>query len=223
MKNQSERGISILATAVSLPIVILIVIAIIDLSRMYLTIIFAQEVATFTAKIATSANPDVITPSSTAKLIRSRPGESGTIKANRQQTWDNMLLEGTDTYIGVKSFSSKELKVFNLGYGFLTNLDPQTAFPIPNGFTNVTQLGGKKSCTIKFEYRPLIEAGGSSALDMSTVKAGDEVSRLYTVECAIPLVGIALVPWFFENDYQLISRTAYAYKSGAIESEQLPS
>jgi len=176
-----------------------------DLGRIYLNTIFAKEVVLTTAKIARSTNPASEVPDMFA-IVNPVSGESSSITQNREDFWAHQLDSSHSLYHGLDYFTSKELRVFNLGYGFIASLNSSVAFPIPSPINSVDDLGGKTNCSISFEFLetpdPLIPS--------------KNYDRLYTCRCEIPLFGLRIFNAFTGMEYLTVTQTAYAYQSGDI-------
>lgn len=204
---REQSGVSVIATAITLPVVILVIVVCYDLTSIYLNIIFAQDVALTTAKLANSSNPYVDTPA-TSDLIKEVPSEDGAITSGREDFWADQIDENSDNYHGVDYFTEKELKTFNLAYGYMNNLKSNIAFPIPAiDPLEREHLAGVTNCSIYFSF---VDLG-------VTIDLTYNYSRLYTVECAIPLWGLSLFGNAIAQDgYIKVSRTAYAHQSGGL-------
>jgi hypothetical protein len=233
-------------TAVVLPFILFVVAGCFDLTRLFLNGIFAQEIALLTAKIATSVEPDGYAPpdEEMVGMVRGASGE-GEVGEQRVQFWSDLTSAEGAWQFGSKSYlTEKEKEVLNLAYGFAVELNPRVYFPIPAGFngagpTGNSPLGGRVNCSIYFRYPDALpktlptnpaDCGGQSGdvqiADGSTIdcsEAGvsgyDEVvlasrDRIIHVDCVVPLVfgGIFGLP-----NHRLVSRTAYAYRSGNIK------
>ena len=199
-----ERGVSVLSTAIVLPFIIVIMVVLFDLGRIYLATVLAKEVSLAAAKFATSKAPETSTPDEIFDLIRLAPGETSI--AARYQFWNDQLTEGSGTYHGKDFYTSKELRVFNLAYGFLYDLNPDVAFPLPEPLSNKNALYGTMNCAIYFEFDGL---GDTS--DQVTNR-----SRIYYCKCALPLIGLSLFQSLTGRDYVMITESAYAYHSGNL-------
>jgi hypothetical protein len=205
--KKGERGITLLETAIALPTLLLIVAVVFDLGRIYTTNILCQDVALMAAKVAVAADPTTAKPT-TRELIKPIAGENGGITNDRGQFWVQQLASLVAAATGKTSFTDKELKSLNLAYGYMNSLNQKIAFPIPaRDNLDVSHLGGQTNCSIFFSY------------DSTTWQFADmdpnSKNRIFTVECAVPLLGLAM----FRNGvapsgFIKVTRTAYAFDSG---------
>ncbi|GEM_PF-2408826 len=205
---RKQRGNTILGTVIALPIILVAVAVIFDLTRLYLVVVMTQDVALTTAKLANSADPSVDIPEP-SYLVKSFSGEDPTITVGRQQFWIDQVTSSSATYHGADYFSDKELQAFNLGYGYMAELNSKIAFPIPvlDPLTS-SDLGGVSNCSIYFSFVDLV-------LPIDTAY---NYSRIYTVECAVPMWGLQLFGnMIAPNGFIIVSRTAYSHQSGGLE------
>ncbi|MDZ4785990.1 MAG: hypothetical protein SGJ02_07930 [bacterium] len=201
--SKLESGVAILGAAISLPVIILAIFVVFDLTRIYLGIVFTQDVALTAAKLANASSQNVDTPTA-YNLIKPAPGEDAAITVMRQDTWDSLINPGDPDYHGAAYFTAKELRVFNLAYGYMAQLNPNIAFPIPVG-TRV--LGGVPNCTILMTFADLV-----GAIDLTY-----NYSRIYTVKCSVPTLVLNLLPYSVGADgYMLVTRSAYSHQSGGL-------
>ncbi len=122
---QNHSGVTVLSAVIILPIMITVMMVLFDLSRIFLTIIYAKEVVLTTAKLAVSSFPESSIPDM-YDIIKSVPGES--VVNERKRFWTDQLDPAAPTYHGLTYFTEKELKVFNLGYGFMIDINPDIPF-----------------------------------------------------------------------------------------------
>jgi len=179
------------------------------------------------------------------KPNRGAGGEDAAVAEQRGLFWTDLTSNDGAWRFGSKNYlTEKEKEVLNLAYGFAADLNPRIYFPIPHGFTGAgptgnAPLGGRVNCSIFFRYPvPLPdtlptnpeECGGETGevkkSDGSTIDCSDgavsgyeEVvlasrDRIIHVDCAVPLVfgGMFGLP-----NHRIVSRTAYAYRSGNIK------
>lgn len=196
-----------LETAIAIPILLGVFGVIYDLGRIYTAIVFCQDVALMAAKVSNAADPDVDIPA-TSNLIKPVSGEALAITTGRTQFWTDQLAPASVTYHGVDYYTDKELQTLNLAYGYLNSLNSRVAFPIPvMSPLRANHLGGVTNCSIYFQFADL---GGSIDLEYN-------YSRIFTVECAVPLWAIQLAGQLIAPEgYILVSRSAYANKSGGL-------
>lgn len=192
-------------TVIAIPVMLAVFGVIYDFGRIYTAIVFCQDVALMAAKVANAADPDVDIPT-TNDLIKSVPGEDLAITAGRTQFWTDQLAPASATYHGANYYTDKELQTLNLAYGYLNLLNNKVAFPIPVlSPLRVNHLGGVTNCSIYFEF-PNIFGPLNPELNYS---------RIFTVECAVPLLAIPLAGGLIAQDgYLTVSRSAYAHQSG---------
>jgi hypothetical protein len=196
-----------LETAFAIPVILLIFAVTYDLARVYTAIILCQDVALMAAKVSKAADPTVDTPS-TSNLIKAAPGESGSIATARSNFWSRQISILSTELPGKTTYTEKELKTLNLAYGYLNSLNNNVAFPIPyKDPLNFEDLGGVTNCSIYFNY---------DNVDWAAQTDASSTHRLFTAKCAVPLwalrfFGKAVSP----NGYLTVSKTAYAYDSGA--------
>ncbi len=203
--NQREKGITLLETAIALPTILLIVAVTFDLARIYNSIVLCQDVALMAVKVSVAADPTTETPN-TSQLTKTAPGEV-TGSADRAGFWRDFLAALTAQVPAKTQFTEKELKSLNLAYGYLNSLNNRIAFPIPLNPT-ITQLGGVTNCSVFFTYDLVTWANTTS--DDSTYH------RIFTVECAVPTLGLSLFGGAMApNGFLTVKRTAYAFDSGA--------
>lgn len=206
-KQEREQGITLLETAIALPTLLLIVAVVFDLGRIYTANILCQDVALMAAKVTVAADPTTPTPT-TAQLIKPISGEASGLTTARGEFWTNKLADLSSSVPGKISFTEKELKSLNLAYGYLNSLNQKIAFPIPaRSDLDVSHLGGQTNCSIFFTY-------DSTSWQLTNIDPNSK-NRIYTVECAVPLLGLAM----FRNSvapsgFLKVTRTAYAFDSG---------
>jgi len=203
--KQEEKGVSLISAAIVLPLILLIMAILFDLGRIYLTTIFAKEIAISTAKFAVSFDPDTSIPELDA-LINPVSGEHEDITSSRRQFWRDQIDQAHSDFHGLTYFTKKELRVFNLSYGFMYDMNKDVAFPIPSDLDSKEDLAGKVSCSIYFNFADLVD---------STI-LNQNYSRVYYVECAMPLFGLGMFSSLIGSDFILIKKSAYAYRSGDI-------
>jgi hypothetical protein len=211
-RSQKERGVTMLETAITLPLLIVMVIAIYDLGRIYTTIVLCQDISLMAAKLAVAADPKADTPTIN-NLIKAVPDEDPSTTGARKQAWTNFLNRIKAQVSGKNTFTDRELKTLNLAYGYLNSLNQNIAFPIPevsssDDFFDVSSqlLGGATNCSITFLY---------DATDWGSETDADSRHRQFYATCALPLTSSTLLGGLFSSSGLLvIERTAYAYQSG---------
>lgn len=210
--SQKERGVTMLETAITLPLLIVMVIAIYDLGRIYTTIVLCQDISVMAAKLAVAADPKADTPA-TSNLIKTIPNEDPSITNGRNQSWTNFLQRLNSQISGKTTFTSRELKTLNLAYGYLHSLNANIAFPIPEASSTEDRfdvsrelLSDSTNCSITFSYD--LTPWGSET-------DADSRHRQFYATCALPLASSTLLGGLFSSSGLLvIERTAYAYQSG---------
>ena len=224
---EGERGVSMVTTALVLPVLLAVLVASFDLVRLYLNGIYAQQVAILTAKLASSNDPaGYAMPDEKVKdLVLGAVGESDETIAARRAFWDLTSPLTRFNPGGKLYFTAHEKKVLNLAYGFARSLNPRIYFPIPAGLgrvggPGVEALGGRPNCSIFFRYRvpppaPLPAAG---APNYSAVVLADR-DRTIHVECVVPLIALSLGGILSAEPYRVVERTAYAFESGNLKKE----
>lgn len=201
-----EKGVSALSAVIVLPLLIIIMAVLFDLGRIYLTMIFAKNVALTAAKLATATSPQTEAPADLNLLVKPAPGEPGSITSAREQFWAGQLDPASPSFHGLNYYTEKELKSLNLAYGFMTDLNSDIAFPIMSGLSSASDLQGGISCSIYFKFDDLTDP-------LDTEK---NYSRIYYTDCAVPYLGLNLFTTFIGAEFYTISANAYAYKSGDI-------
>ena len=205
--SKSSRGVTMLETAFAIPVILLIFAVTYDLARVYTATILCQDVALMAAKVSKAADPTVDTPS-TSNLIKSAPGENGSITTARSNFWSRQISILSTEAPGKTAYTEKELKSLNLAYGYLNSLNNNVAFPIPyKDPLTFEDLGGVTNCSIYFNYDNTAWASQSDTTS---------THRIFTAKCSVPLwalrfFGQSVAP----SGFLTVSRTAYAYESGA--------
>lgn len=220
---RAERGVAIVNTVVLIPIFLVIAVVVFDLARLYLNAIFAQEMVLLISKIASSQHPDgfALADNQLVQLSRIPSGEEEEVTNLRYAFWAAEVDPSNARYHGKTYFSDKEKKVLNLAYGFAHKLNPRMYFPIPEPLSDETalKLQFTVSCSIYFRYAAGHEPPDSLPAEgdptYSSVMNEDR-DRIFHVDCAVPLIGMALVGFSLGSPYRIVSRTAYAYRSGNI-------
>jgi len=202
-----ELGVSLVETAIALPLILMAIIVSYDLTRIYIAIVMAQDVALMSAKLSNASDPDVDTPAVT-DLIKSISGESAATTNGRTQFWTDQLNSSSTTYHGVAYYTDKELKTLNQAYGYLNSLNSDAAFPIPAVTPlRATNLNGEVNCSIYFTFADL-----TGPIDTTY-----NYSRIFYVSCAVPTWGISLLGLSIaKSGYIIVTRSAYAYHSGGL-------
>ncbi|MFM1848181.1 MAG: hypothetical protein RL417_1655 [Pseudomonadota bacterium] len=216
-------------TALLMPVVLAGFVILFDLSRLYVNGIFAQEVALLAAKIASSSDPDgyAMPDEQVINLVRGTPAEGtqpGMDIDRRMDFWRYQLDVTKRPYIGKPYFTPKEKKVLNLAYGFMAELNPRIYFPIPvtlQSEADIALLGGKPNCSIYFRYATPLGAPPDPQGDQTATASyyNQEHDRIFYVDCAVPLIALSLDGVFTGPAYRIVSRNAYAYRSGNIHRE----
>lgn len=196
-----------IAAVAVLPLALAIAAMLVDLGRIYLTTLYAKEVVIFTARVARSYDPNTEVPVDKTLLVKLGDGEPSSATMKRKSYWNDLVDPTSQYYHGLPYFTDKELKIFNLGYGFAVTLNPDVLFPIPRPATTHSELNGKVNCTIRYDF-----IVAPDPLNLTT-----NHDRLYTCECAVPLFGLRLLNFATGADYLTVTQTAYAYQSGNIE------
>lgn len=199
----NDMGVSLISTAIILPILISIMVVVFDLARIYLVHIYAREVVVTSMKFATAIDQQTSIPD-VYELVKSPPGIGD--QSERMRFWEEQLDPTKSSYHGLDYFTAQELKIFNLAYGFMVDLNPDVAFPIPPDLVSKDQLGGVVNCSVYFTFANL---GDPS--DTTTNR-----DRIYYCECAVPLLGLAIFAPLLDYDFVKVVKTAYAYRSGDI-------
>lgn len=207
LSSRLSRGITLLETAIAIPVILLIFAVTFDLARVYTTMILCQDVALMAAKVSKAADPTVDTPS-TSNLIKSAPGESGAVTTARSNFWSRQLSILSSELPGKTAYTEKELKTLNLAYGYLNSLNNNIAFPIPYKAPLLFEdLAGVTNCSIYFNY---------DNIDWASQSDATSEHRIFTTKCSVPLWALRFFGKTVAPDgYLTVSRTAYAYESGA--------
>lgn len=206
-RYRGENGVSMISAVAVIPLALTVAAMLVDLGRIYLTTLYAKEVALFTARAARSSDPHTSVPADTTVLIKLEQGEPFSATMKRKSYWNDLLDDSSQYYHGLNYFTDKELKVFNLGYGFAVTLNPDVLFPIPQPVESVDELAGRINCTIRYDF-----VVAPDPLDLT--KNHD---RIYFCECAVPLFGLRLLNFATGTDHMTVTQTAYAYQSGTIK------
>ena len=219
VRTTGERGVAMVSAAIVIPLLVLISISLIDLARIYLNAIFAEEIAILTAKMAVSKDPlgYAFPDADMVQFLKIPPGESIAITVKRQTVIQDLMT--TLNFPSGASLPDKQKKVFNLAYGFATTLNPRMYFPIPEPVVSSTELGGRPNCTIGYRF-----AAGSELPNPFPISASaaykTEVCRIrdrvYSVQCMVPLFSRNFLGAFLPYEQITITREAFAYQSGNI-------
>ena len=223
---RGEAGVSMVSTVLILPLVLAGLVIAFDLARLYVNGLFAQEVALLAAKLASSSDPDgyAMPDAEVINLVRGAPSEgtqAGSDIDRRMDFWRYQFdPTKSSSYIGKRYLTAKEKKVLNLAYGFIAELNPRIYFPIPvtlESEAQLSHLGGKVNCSVYFRYDPALTGLPDPQTDPSFYR--QERNRIFTVECAVPLIALSLDGFFSGPAYRKVSRSAYAYQSGNLRRE----
>ena len=215
-----ERGVSMVSTALLMPLILTVMVVLFDLSRLYLNGIFAQEVAMLVAKLAVSADPDGYALPDVERLVYPPAGEGRTGR-ERENFWAKFLDPVRTPRHGKNYLTEKERKVLNLAYGFVRQLSPRVYFPIPVGFeSNLDLLGGRPNCSIYFEFAEGLEAAPDPVSEGAAFEEylRRDRDRIFYVDCVVPLIALSIDGLFSGPAYRVISRNAYAFRSGSIRN-----
>ena len=189
-QNRS-RGAALVDTAVTLPIVFLIVTSVIDLYRLgeaYLAAVSMADTAVTTLSLAAPTAP---VPGAVTALVQRRPDEASAVTNRRANAWGVLLSEQ-----GLSTFSQLELQSLNAAYGqlvaFVGSRD-RVAFPIPTSY-QASDLGMVPNVTLR------IQPNGGTVT--STAPAGTYRPRVVAVDVALNttagrLANYALPPFTF--------------------------
>jgi len=218
-----------------IPVFLLIAVVTFDLARIYLNILYAQEIAALVAKLARSEQPAgyPLPEDAMGQLVRYPSGEDPEVTAKRTGFYtsdgERNALWGSSEH----GYTDKERAVLNLAWGFAATLSPRMYFPIPeplNELDPVRDLGNRVNCSIYFRYaRGEVEGGDQSILhDPVAIALPAETApefeaavsqsrdRIFFVKCAVPLTGLRILNLFADREYITITRSAYAYESGSL-------
>ena len=227
LSAKAEGGVALLMTAVVVPVILLIVLVCFDLSRMFLSRIFAQNLALLVAKIASSDDPDgyAFDDGQEINLIYAPSGENDVILEMRRDFWRVQQNATSGDYYGVPFFSRKDKIVLNLAYGALRNLNPRVYFPIPYGgsFSETDNdavyagLHNRVNCSVYFKFAPGSEPPApfpstDPDLEEATIVERD---RIFYVDCAVPMIGGRFLGPLSPK-YVIVSSNSYAFESGGL-------
>lgn len=240
-----EVGVSFISLALILPIILLIMTFLLESGRLLLTYTTANQVIGAVVKLASAYSPVAYAPVSHRQVAGEHnqmiyPLESEQTP-QRVEAWRNQLTADAPGYHGKSYYTEKELAVFNLGYGYLRELNSRIYFPIPSnaeGVDQVDQLEGRVNCTLSFEFdsdntftSPQLEnppgnpPGNALAADppitSAAVAAGPAFynayrNRIYTLECRVPFISGGLARALSGRDFMTVVARGYAYRSGGI-------
>ncbi len=209
-------------TALLMPVILAIMVILFDLSRLYLNGIFAQEVALLAAKLAISADPDGYALPDAKALVLGAPGEEIT-DGPRERFWEKYLDPAATPLHGKNYLTAKERKVLNLAHGFARQLSPRIYFPIPVGYeSNLELLGGKSNCSIYFLFATALGPPPDPSPDATEPYEEymrEDRDRIFYVDCVVPLIALSMDGIFSGPSYRIVSRNAYAYRSGTVRPE----
>ncbi len=220
-KMRAEAGAAMVATALITPVLLLLCVILFDLGRLYLNVIFVENMVSMVAKIAASKEPFgiVFDDSQLTEFVNHPSGENLAITARRQA-----LLGSRLTASGAPHYSDRDKMTINLAYGALRAYNPRAYFPIPDplgqDFDPEIELAGSPNCSIYFEFAPGHEPTALAGLVEGDVGFDTEIlrerDRIYTVECAVPLFSPTILPGVYSQKYITINRSSYIFEAGDL-------
>ncbi len=224
--QSSESGSTLIASAIIIPTVLMLAFIVFDLARLFLNVVYAQELALFSAKILSSTDPDgyAFPDAQVVELIRSVPGENSLITEKRENYWTNRLDDSQSSYWGLSYYPDHDKKVYNLAHQYALDLNPRVYFPIPEPLDTsdpVADLGNKVNCTIEFSFASGSEPPDPLPSDMTNPAnvsiLREERDRIVEVTCAVPLFGLKIMG-LSDQDFKYVRKRAYAYRAGNIRT-----
>lgn len=233
-KTGGEAGVSMISTAIVLPLLLFLIILVIDLVRVLLTYSLVQETLMQTLKIASASAPPADVPIAGPAALIYALGDDSQLAQRRLKFWQDQLDPSSATYHGKTVYSPRELRILNLAYGMIHERDSGIYFPIPVADPTVPvveDLRGQTTCSVSFNFAPtdaftVVPPGAPTPFANTVpnpvptppnVVLTANRNRIFNVECRVPLVSFAL-SGFFIGDYLTVRDSIYAYQSGDIVS-----
>lgn len=225
LRYSSERGEGLVSAALLLPLILLIAVVIVDMARLFVTSIYAQELVLLAAKIGASQNPQGYAfPTGQLVEMKSHPAEDSSITNKRRAFWAGQLDPGSPLYYGAPFYSDKDKKVLNLMHGFAHTLSSRVDFPTPyplNSADPQSEIGFRVNCSMYFRFAPGHEP--PNPFPLASDSSYDAVmslnrDRIYYVECVVPLMSLSLGSFLQPQKARTVTRSAYAARSGALNA-----
>jgi hypothetical protein len=234
VQRNGESGVSMISTAIVLPLLLFLIIMVIDLVRVLLAYSLVQETLMQTLKIASASAPPADVPIAGPAALIYAPGDPSPLAQRRLKFWQDQLDPSSATYHGKTVYSPRELRILNLAYGIINQRDAGIYFPIPVADPSVPvadDLRGHTNCSVSFNFAPndafTVTPPGAPTPFTNTIPNPVPTppnvvltanrNRIFSVECRVPLVSFALTG-FFIGDYLTVRDSIYAYQSGDIIS-----